>query len=107
MVEIVTVDRTDIVEAKFLEQGAPGPETAREFLGPAGLLLEEFRKVSRKLFSNVAERAVRLAGDKPRQICRHGADRWRNRHIIVVENDDQPLIARAGIVHGFVSHAGR
>ena len=33
MVEIVTVDRADIVEAQLVEQRAAGHEAAREFLG--------------------------------------------------------------------------
>ena len=102
----MTVNRADIIESKFLEQRAAGPEAARELLGPSGLFLKEFWKVPRELFSDIAQGAVSLAGDEPCQIGRHGTDRRRNRHIVVVENDDQPLIARAGIVHGLVRHAG-
>src|SRR5262245_8423900 len=99
MVEIVTVNRADIVESKLLEQGAAGPETACELLGPASFLLEEFWKVSRELFADIAQRPIRLAGDEPCQIRGHGANRRRNRHVVIVQNNDQPLVARAGIVH--------
>ena len=88
MIEVVTIDRTYIIESKLLEQCAARPEAARKFLGAPGLFLEEFRKVMGKLFSDIAQRAVGLAGDQPRQIGRHGAHRRRDGHIIVVEDDD-------------------
>ena len=47
------------------------------------------------------------AGDKPRQIGAHRADRRRDRHVVVVEDDDQPRIERAGVVHRLIGHAGR
>ena len=35
----------------------------------------------------------------------HGADRRRNRHVIVVEDHDQARLVGPGIVHGLVRHA--
>ena len=46
-------------------------------------------------------------GDQPREIGRQRADRRRDRHVVVVENDDQARIHRAGVVHRLVGHAGR
>ena len=43
---------------------------------------------------------------QPRQIGRHRADRRRDRHVVVVEDDDQPRVHRAGIVHRLIGHAG-
>ena len=60
-----------------------------------------------ELLADVAQREIGAAGDEPRQIGRHGADRRRDRHVVVVEDDDQPLVARAGIVHRLIGHAGR
>ncbi len=34
VIEIMAVNRTDIIEAELLEQGTAGPEAARELLGP-------------------------------------------------------------------------
>ena len=39
MIEIVAVDRADIIEAELLEQRAAGPEAAGEFLGARRPLL--------------------------------------------------------------------
>ena len=41
MVEIVAVDRSDVVEAQLLEQRAAGEEAAPVFLGALGLVVEE------------------------------------------------------------------
>ena len=40
MVEVVAVDRADVVEAHFLEQGAAGQDAAGVFLGAAGGALD-------------------------------------------------------------------
>ncbi len=107
MVEIVAVDRSDIVEAELLEQGAAGPEAAAEFLGALGLVVEEFRQPRRQLLGGVAQRQIGAARDEPRQIGRHRAGRRRDRHVVVVEDDDQARLQRAGVVHRLVGHAGR
>ena len=54
MVEVVAVDRADIVEAELLEQRAAGPEAAGVLLGPLRLLVEEFRQLARELLRGVA-----------------------------------------------------
>ena len=107
VVEIVPVDRPDIVEAELLEQRAAGPEAAREFLGELRLVAEEARQP-------VRARAWRScgSGDRrgPRRACemrRHRADRRGDRHVVVVEDDDQPRLEVSGIVHRLIGHAGR
>ncbi len=107
MVEIVTVDRADIIEAELLEQrAAVHHEAAGIFLDAVGAVGEHLRQALVDLFGGLAQRAVGLARIQPRQIGRHRADRRRDRHVVVVENDDQPRIHRAGIVHGLIGHAG-
>src|ERR1700749_2511501 len=41
------------------------------------------------------------------EIGRQRACRRRDRHVVVVEHDDEARIHRTGIVHGLVRHAGR
>ena len=107
MVEIVPVDRPDIVEAEFLEQRAAGPEASREFLGELRLVAEEARQPGERPLGEVPEAAIGAAGDEARKMRRHGADRRRDRHVVVVEDDDQPRLQVPGIVHRLVGHAGR
>ena len=56
MVEIVPVDRADIVEAELLEQRAAGQEAARIFLDAQRLLLDEFRHALGDLLADLAQR---------------------------------------------------
>ena len=107
VIEIVAVDRPDIEEAELLEQRAAGDEAARIFLHGAGALLEEFRQALGELMDDVAQRAVGASRDEPREIGRQRADRRRDRHVVVVEDDDQARIHRAGVVHRLIGHAGR
>ena len=100
------VDRADVVEAELLEHRAAGEEAARIFLDALRLLLEALRHLVRKLQADVAQRHVGAAGNEPRQIARQRADRRRDRHVVVVEDDDQARIHRARVVHRLVGHAG-
>ena len=52
VVEIVTVDRADIVEAQLVEQGAAGHEAARELLGALG---RELERLGQRLGEGAAE----------------------------------------------------
>ena len=105
--EVVTVDDTDIVKAELLEQSTAGDEPAGELFRERGLLLEEFRQVIGKLLSEAAQRHVHRARQQPGEIIRHRADGRSDRHLVVVQDDDEASVHRAGVVHGLVRHAGR
>ena len=107
VVEVVAVDRPDIEKAQLLEQRAAGPEAAAVFFGQARLVVPELGQPPRELLGRRADRTVGLAGDQARQIGRHRAGRRRDRHVVVVEDDDQPRMQGAGVVHGFIGHARR
>ena len=107
MVEIVSVDRPDVIEAEFLEQRAAGDVAARVFDRAGDGAIPALGQMLGELLADVAQLQIGAAGAEPRQIGRHGADRRRDRHVVVVEDDDQALVARAGIVHRLVGHAGR
>ena len=107
MVKIMPVDRTDIEEAEFLEQSAAGEETAGEFLGLAGVALNEFRQMAGQGLGSFTQTDVSAPGNQPRQIGAHRTNRGRNRHVIVIEDDDLPCIDCPGIVHRLIGHSGR
>ena len=107
LVEVVAVDRADVIEAEFLEQGAAGPEVAAIFLGQPGLVVQELRQAPRELLGRVAQRAIGAARDEAREIGRHRAGRRRDRHVVVVEDDDEPRAHGAGVVHRLVGHSRR
>ena len=107
VVEIVAVDRADVIEAELLEQSAAGDIAARVLDGAGDGAVERLRQMLGQLLADVAELEIGAAGGEAREVGRHGADRRRDRHLVVVEDDDQPLVAGAGIVHRLVGHAGR
>ncbi len=55
VIEVMPIDRPDIIEAEFFEHRAAGPETAAEFLGLAGLVIQEFRQFLRQLLGDFAQ----------------------------------------------------
>ena len=46
-----------------------------------------------------------LRRNQPREIGRQPADRRRDRHVVVVEDHDQPVARLLGVVHRLVGHA--
>ena len=59
------------------------------------------------LDQRVAGGLIGPARVEARQIGRHRADRRRDRHVVVVEDDDQARLQRAGVVHRLIGHARR
>ena len=107
MIEIVSVDRADIIEAELFEHRAAGHHAARIFLRAQGAFLEKLRQPMGELLSDLAQTSVGLARKQTREISGHRANRRSDRHIIVVEDHDQARVHRAGIVHRLIGHAGR
>ncbi len=104
--DIMTVDRADVIEAKFLEQGAAGHESAGIFLDLARGAVERTRHrpgellrhpPGHKIFAGADQTGKRIAE------CAHGRS---DRHVIVVEDDDQPVARALGIVHRLIGHSG-
>ncbi len=107
VVQVVPVDRTRIIEAELLEQrAAMSDHVAGEFLGANRLLVDAARQALRDLAADFAQGHIGTSGQQPREIGRQGPDRRRYRHIVVVEDDDEIGIHRAGIVHRLVGHTG-
>ncbi len=90
MVQIMAVDRADIVEAQLLEQRAAGDQAAGILLGLLGRRRERPRHMAGQLLGDVAEGPIRVRRDHPGEVVRHGADRRRDRHVVVVQDHDQP-----------------
>ena len=106
VIEIMPVDRADIIEAELLEQGAAGPEAAGELLGAGRAQLPALgQELAGKLLEKAAEAPIGAAGDQLGEIGAHGPGRRRDRHVVVVEDHDQAGVHGAGIVHRLVGHA--
>ena len=92
MFQVMAVDRPDIEEAHLLEQGAAGDHAAGIFLGPFGDGLDAAREAVRQVLGEMTQRDIGLRRDQPRQIGAHGTDRRGDRHVVVVEDHDQPAV---------------
>ena len=64
-------------------------------------------QLAREALGEAAQRQIFARRDQPREIVREPADRRRDRHVVVVEDDDQPVARRLGVVHRLIGHAGR
>ncbi|GHE47745.1 hypothetical protein GCM10019059_03110 [Camelimonas fluminis] len=58
VLQIVAVDRADVEEAQFLEQGAAGQHAAGVLLGALGVAVEETRQLAGELLADFAQGAV-------------------------------------------------
>jgi hypothetical protein len=69
-------------------------------------LLSAARNAAGDLLGKVAQPEIFGARHDAGEIGRQPADRRRDRHVVVVEDDDQPIAERPGIVHRLIGHAG-
>src|SRR5690242_2832866 len=67
MIEVVAVDRPDIINAKLLEQRSADPKIAGEFLGLAGPVIDEFGQTAAELLCCFAHGPVGAAGYEARE----------------------------------------
>ena len=63
------------------------------------------QQLARQPLGDIAEAGIGARRHQPRQIGAHRADRRGDGHVVVVEDDDQPVLVGAGIVHGLIGHA--
>ena len=107
LLHVVPVDRPDIGEAQLLEQRAADRHALDQVARPPRALLERLRQQPHRALGRGLQILERLAGVEPRQVVRHRADRRRDRHLVVVQDDEQPLLHVPGVVHRLVGHARR
>jgi hypothetical protein len=105
LVQIVPVDRADIIEAQLFEQRAAHHHAAREFVGFAHGGVDGGGQLAREALGDLAQFEEGARGHQPRQIGRKPAHRRRDRHVIVVEDHHQPVAGLFGVVHRLIGHA--
>ena len=74
-VEIVAVDRPDVIEAQLLEQRAAGPQRAGHLLGSGGAALPGLGEDLGELLGDVAQVQIGAARGDARQVVGERADR--------------------------------
>ena len=106
MVQVVAVDRAQIVKAQLLEQRPAGQHAAGILLRPTRRALDAAREALGHPRPQLPQRQKAARGHQPRQIGAHRPHRRRDRHVVVVQHHDQPRMPRAGVVHRLIRHAG-
>ena len=104
-IEVVTIDGADIVKAELLEHGR-GRDHA------LGVLLDFFRQLPQRrhtaqnALAGLACRGVKTPGKQAREVFIERTHRRRDRHVVVVENDQQVGVGNPGVIERFKGHAG-
>ncbi len=98
-IQIVSVDRPDIVEAEFLEQCAARCHQALHVLFDASR-----QGAAEYLFASPAGGVIGIAGEGAGENLGECPNWRRDRHLVVVEDHQQIHIRHAGVVQGFESH---
>ena len=102
----MAVDRADVVEPEFLEQG-------RRHDQALGVLLHLFRQVPQRRhagehrFARFPRRRIEAPRHQPREIAVERAHRRGDGHVVVVQDHEQIGVHHAGVVEGFERHARR
>ncbi len=104
-VDIVAVDRADVVEAEFLEQRA-GQHHALHVLFPALRELLDRRDLRQHFLAAPSHRVVEARRQHAREVAVERAHRLRDRHLVVVQHDEQIGAGGARIVQRLERHPG-
>ena len=104
---VMAVDRADVVEAQLFEQRTAGDEAARIFLHPARGAAHGIGQRAGDLLRHASRAKILVRADQPGERVAQAANRRRDRHVVVVEDDDQPIADAFGVIHRLIGHAGR
>ena len=104
--QVVAVNRADVVQPQFLEQRSRRQHPLDVLFGTLGELAQGRREVE-DLFAGLAGSVEGAPGKKARQIAVQRAHGRRDRHVIVVEDDQHVGVGDAGVVQRLKGLAGR
>ena len=106
-VEVVAVDRAVVMKAELLEQRA-WPDHALGVLLDLAREFGHWRRHAQHLLADTARGVVGRARHHAGEDLGERPDRWRDRHLVVVEDHQQVEVLHvAGVVERLEGHAGR
>jgi len=106
VIQIVPVDRADVIEAQFFEQSPAGHHAAGEFFRLADGVMHPAAQLFHGARGEAADAEILGARNHARKVGRKPAHRRRDRHVVIIEYYDKPIARLRGVVHRFVGHAG-
>jgi predicted RNA-binding protein with TRAM domain len=104
---VMAINRTDIGKPQFLEEGTADGHALEHFLRAACALLERFGQKGHHPFGRRFQFLKRRAGIYAAEIGGQGADRGCNRHLVVVQDNQQFAVLDACVIQRVKGHAGR
>ena len=107
---IVAVDRAEIPEPEGFEEHSRRHHHLDAFLdtrGNAPQPVPPHIELVRQLINILLQLVVRRCGDQLREVIREGPDIRSDRHVVIVQNNDQVLLHDPRVVHPLVHHAAR
>ena len=104
-VDVVAVDRPDVVEPELLEQRA-GQQHPLRVLFPALRELLDRRQLRQDFLAAAAHRVVEARREELREIAVERAHRLGDRHLVVVEDHEEVGAGDARVVERLERHAG-
>ena len=102
--QIVPVDGSDVVEAELLEERAGDDQALDVLLGPARHLVNR-RHPAEDFPAALLDRRVEAAREELREPVRERPDIRRDRHLVVVEHDEQIGADPPGVIQRLERHA--
>ena len=103
--EVVAVDRADVVEAELLEQRGRHHQALGLLLEALGEL-EQMRSLGQHLLADLLGRRIEAPAHQLGQVTVQRPHRRADRHVIVVQDHQQLAVEHAGVVERLEGHAG-
>ena len=104
-VKVMTIDRTNVIETEFFEQGSRHHHAFGVFLYAFGQF-EQRRGPLQNSLAGVLGCSVKLPAQEFGQIAIECAHRWTDAHVVVVQDHQQVGISHSSVVQRFKSHSG-
>ena len=105
--DIVAVDRTEVAEPERFEKHPRGHDDLDAFFHPGGDAAKPVAphvELAGQLVDILFKPVIRRMGDQLSEVVRDRPDVRGDRHVIVVEDDDEVFLHDAGVVHPLVDH---
>ncbi len=103
--QVMAIDRADIIEAQLLEQGARRDHALHMLFGPPCNLERRSRQARQNAFAALAHVVVERACPEAREIRGEPTLVARDRHLVVVQDNQQVRAGVRGMVQRLESHA--
>ena len=104
-IEVVAVDGAGVVEAEFLEERRGREHALGVLLEAFGELLHRRWREAEHFFRGASRRRVETPGHQLREVVVERPDVLRDRHVVVVEDDDHVRSCLLGVVERLERHA--